>query len=404
VLYFSLCLINFSDLIEYHKNVLYLTSSIRYVSIEHKLIRLLTPTNYTVFSGDIPVKLTVPRNISLVDPVVIELVSLPTNHVLTSIDISQEYKDVEMLLINCRAVNSAGLLQFRLLESTNSSVVAKSAAIRVVWPRVVLALPKHTRTLAGDVNLLILIEEPFQCNSSRPNAAQYIVELNYFTRLRSDVIVDAAYFNAAAADAESTTVVSVTNQSVSLLTSNNVLTFSCSLFELVGFYLAVLRSSRHDVTIPPLARSNPIAVDASDAYSVKTLESAIFPCTAGVVVKYTRPVCAGAGDRIRLFIQPPQKDELGMGSHPAAEVKYVAERRIKSTDNAVSFSCSLFRDTVLGYCFKYISVASNGVSQEQGLVCLPTVSRAGLKLFQIILQIIRVSSTFSRASQFLFIV
>jgi hypothetical protein len=92
------------------------------------------------------------------------------------------------------------------------------------------------------------------------------------------------------------------------------------------------------------------------------------------VVRHEQPRCTGTGDKVRLY-----KVILQAESSVASpqNLVYVAEQRVRPAVGAVTFDCQLFDDTVIGYCFKYVSIATSGAVTEQANLCLPTDPKLG---------------------------
>jgi hypothetical protein len=69
--------------------------------------------------------------------------------------------------------------------------------------------------------------------------------------------------------------------------------------------------------------------------------------------------------------------------------EYVGEQRVLSSVNYVKFACDLFdliNDFDVGYCFKYVTLSTDGAVSEQASQCV-SASQAGTRsVFTITLQ------------------
>ena len=77
--------------------------------------------------------------------------------------------------------------------------------------------------------------------------------------------------------------------------------------------------------------------------------------------------------------------EASEAAATAAEVvtdamDYVTEVRVREKQRSVAFDCSLFRESTVGYCFKYVSSSNSGAVYEQRTVCLPSTVDPGKSL------------------------
>lgn len=91
-------------------------------------------------------------------------------------------------------------------------------------------------------------------------------------------------------------------------------------------------------------------------------------------MRHEQPRCTGTSDKIRLYKVVLNADITVASSQ---QLVYVTERRVRPAAGAVTFECELFQDSVIGYCFKYVTIATNGAVTDQASLCLPTDPKLG---------------------------
>lgn len=317
---------------------------------------LSVPRNYTIFQGPLyfGFSASVPLNHTLGPPVV-QLVSTRDSRVVATANIPSGYDEAEMT-IECGTIDIPGVFHFRLVDQDDVSVLEDSDVTYVSWPRVTIVLPKHHRTLSGELTLY-LTSNGVTCDSVQANST-YSLEVLYLGPNESQSTYT---------ERDSTTI--VYNETLRTLSGlkNVPLTLPCSLIDQSGIYQAVLRSSRDPDN--PVAISNPLDVHWSESYSLLLNVNSLYSCDRHVTVHYSQPQCPGIDDKIRLYRQTASK--VG-GLSVERRLEYVMEMKARTKTNTVGFACSRFNTSVPGYCFKYVSVARSRAVHEQRIVCVPT--------------------------------
>jgi len=328
------------------------------VTAEARDVILTTSDQYTLYSGDLDVSVSIPDTLNI-SSASLELVSSPDDRRVTTYQLHAGF--VGVISVTCGAVDSAGQFVFQLVDhqGSRSHVVARTSPINVSWPSsaVTLILPDSHRALTSRLHLTVDVAS-LQCDSVH-QGVYYTLQLLYLGRDESDgfqtqQVVDTKKFP---------TLISLGAQQM---------TYACRLIDQAGVYEAVIKSShdgRHVV-----ARSNRLTVSWSDAYKLRANVDTVLPCSGQLVVEFTQPSCSLRDDKLRLYAQ---RDRHSTSS----QLQYVTERRVINDESTVSFECRLFKPTDFAYCFKYISTANNGAVNEQTTLCLPTSNSTGQLCF-----------------------
>ncbi|XP_037959273.1 uncharacterized protein LOC119688674 [Teleopsis dalmanni] len=149
------------------------------------------------------------------------------------------------------------------------------------------------------------------------------------------------------------------------------LTLDCSLFGLAGNYVLQLRpmASAYDISI--VRRF--ITVEWSDKFVFNVHTSSIFPCDPhiGIGVLYQYPRCIlDQGDRVRLFAKL-RADVVSL--KPPTSLHYIYEKRVVKGQHAIYFSCDLFTEKYIEYCFKYVTQSISGAVADVRVDCVSTL-------------------------------
>ncbi|XP_037940096.1 uncharacterized protein LOC119672981 [Teleopsis dalmanni] len=149
------------------------------------------------------------------------------------------------------------------------------------------------------------------------------------------------------------------------------LTLDCSLFGLAGNYVLQLRpmASAYDISI--VRRF--ITVEWSDKFVFNVHTSSIFPCDPhiGIGVLYQYPRCIlDQGDRVRLYAKL-RADVVSL--KPPTSLHYIYEKRVVKGQHAIYFSCDLFTEKYIEYCFKYVTQSISGAVADVRVDCVSTL-------------------------------
>ncbi|EDW18730.2 uncharacterized protein LOC6582553 [Drosophila mojavensis] len=145
----------------------------------------------------------------------------------------------------------------------------------------------------------------------------------------------------------------------------------CELFGLAGNYAVQLRPMVPALNVPTTRRM--LSVDWSDEFVFNVYARSIFPCDphTGVGVLYEYPGCIlEQGDRVRLYAKL-RADVASL--KPPTSLHYVAEQRVVKSQHSLYFSCELFSEKYVEYCFVYVSQAISGAVADVRMDCVPTL-------------------------------
>ncbi|EDV97370.1 GH14733 [Drosophila grimshawi] len=149
------------------------------------------------------------------------------------------------------------------------------------------------------------------------------------------------------------------------------LQLGCELFGLAGNYVVQLRPMTPALNVPTTRRM--LSVDWSNEYVFNVYARSIFPCDphSGVGVLYEYPGCIlEQGDRVRLYAKL-RADVASL--KPPTSLHYVAEQRVVKSQHSLYFSCDLFTEKYVEYCFVYVSQAISGAVADVRMDCVPTL-------------------------------
>ena len=157
---------------------------------------------------------------TLSDPV-IEVVDVTTNQVISSSSLPKGFPNAETY-ITCGGIDYAGIFRVRIMDKKEKKVVAETDDIEVVWPHIVLQIPRELETLTGSVKLNFEIRDKVECNSIRPDT-KYTIKL-----VRYDNPEDLSLVQ----------VVHKVNMSTfnNLALDSNAISMNCALFDQAGIY------------------------------------------------------------------------------------------------------------------------------------------------------------------------
>ncbi|XP_026845413.1 uncharacterized protein LOC6596040 [Drosophila persimilis] len=152
---------------------------------------------------------------------------------------------------------------------------------------------------------------------------------------------------------------------------NKTLQLGCQLFGLAGNYAVQLRPMVAAQNVPTTRRQ--LSVDWSDEFVFNVYARSIFPCDphTGIGVLYEYPGCIlEQGDRVRLYAKL-RADVASL--KPPTSLHYVAEQRVVKSQHSLYFSCELFSEKYVEYCFVYVSQAISGAVADVRMDCVPTL-------------------------------
>lgn len=234
--------------------------------------------------------------------------------------------------------------------------ILTAVTFSAVWPSIALVLPKTHLALTSSVTLTIISRATCQAKLHR----EFLTMVLFFQR------VD--YSSETLALPSDPAQVNAFNFS-NVDSSKSERVYPCQLFDLDGSYQAALISS----TGSTLATSEVMSVTFSSAYKLNIRVSTIFPCAESVRVFYTRTSCSLV-DKVRLY----ELHRRAPGS-PAVplERKYVMEEFTNLDRMYVDVSCANFNESVIGYCFVYVTTSRSTTVVQQAQICLPSHPNAG---------------------------
>uniref|UniRef100_A0A1A9UQT1 Cilia- and flagella-associated protein 157 n=1 Tax=Glossina austeni TaxID=7395 RepID=A0A1A9UQT1_GLOAU len=146
---------------------------------------------------------------------------------------------------------------------------------------------------------------------------------------------------------------------------------NCELFGLAGNYAVQLRPMLTALNVPITRRF--LSVDWSEKYVFNVYARSIFPCDphTGIGVLYEYPGCIlEQGDRVRLYAKL-RADVASL--KPPTTLHYIAEQRVVKNQYSLYFSCDLFTEKYVEYCFVYVSQAISGAVADVRMDCVPTL-------------------------------
>ncbi|KAL9912074.1 thrombospondin-1 like protein golden goal isoform 2-T9 [Glossina fuscipes fuscipes] len=146
---------------------------------------------------------------------------------------------------------------------------------------------------------------------------------------------------------------------------------NCELFGLAGNYAVQLRPMLTTLNVPITRRF--LSVDWSEKYVFNVYARSIFPCDphTGIGVLYEYPGCIlEQGDRVRLYAKL-RADVASL--KPPTTLHYIAEQRVVKNQYSLYFSCDLFTEKYVEYCFVYVSQAISGAVADVRMDCVPTL-------------------------------
>ncbi|KAH8259201.1 hypothetical protein KR026_000721 [Drosophila bipectinata] len=152
---------------------------------------------------------------------------------------------------------------------------------------------------------------------------------------------------------------------------NKTLHLGCQLFGLAGNYAVQLRPMIPVQNVPTTRRL--LSVDWSDEFVFNVYARSIFPCDphTGIGVLYEYPGCIlEQGDRVRLYAR--QRADVA-SLKPPTTLHYIAEQRVVKSQHSLHFSCDLFYEKYVEYCFVYVSQSISGAVADVRMDCVPTL-------------------------------
>ncbi|XP_076446754.1 uncharacterized protein LOC143284039 isoform X2 [Babylonia areolata] len=339
--------------------------------------RLVPPEVYVVFGGDLEVVFHVPGDVSLPNAFVRLEGRIPRDESwveITTMGLPLGRK-TGTLSAACGIVEFAGRYSLTMYLQVDGPVLAE-VTFSAVWPSVLLRLPTSHYALMSAVSMSI--DSSAAC-SSKLHRHFLTLEL-YFQRVVEEVEGEGRKAGGGSSFAKLSSSVRVAAGNFSSLGKANVRwNYACRLFDLDGFYQALLRSS----TGTTVSVSNVMSVTFSASYHLSSRRASVFPCPWGgtLDVLYTHPACSGV-DKFRVYRLGRKAD--GSAASPL-ERAYITEVDSNPDRSRMAFNCSLFLEEeegegagqegggkAMGYCFVYVSVSKSGAVVEQRQLCLPS--------------------------------
>lgn len=292
----------------------------------------------------------------------VQLLSVPSDSVITTVSIPQGYSDGE-LNFKCSVIDYAGDFRFRLIEYYGGPTLVETPVMHVSWPLVQLTLPASHVALSDAVSLKFVVASKL-CDTAHSDSRFWLDVLYYGKNDTRTTLGDPSF--------ERTV---ITRQELRDFTrmQDVVLSFPCKYFDQAGLY-QVTFSSTSSSPEKPVAASNLMQVVWSSRYTLSANVESIFPCGSFVQIYYTQPQCAGERDKIRMY-KKLQITESSAAS--PTDLYYVGEQRVEKDGTFVTFTCNKFQEDVHRYCFKYASIANSGAVHEQAMICLLSSADSG---------------------------
>jgi len=133
--------------------------------------------------------------------------------------------------------------------------------------------------------------------------------------------------------------------------------FSCDLFDIAQTYYFEYVSGYNNRS---LSTSKPVNVQWSK-HTLYTPSKTISPCKNSFMISFVAPECHKTTDIIAVYEQ--------------SSGRYISQRPALPGHSAVFFTCTLFKDYIKAYCFRYISkTADQGKERIQASMCISTLA------------------------------
>ncbi|XP_071051599.1 uncharacterized protein [Onthophagus taurus] len=338
---------------------------------------LLMAPSHTALSGDFHVQI----RSSLFPPLLLQLSRLDQNNsvqTLTTFPVLPEARSLSRNLtivkIPCGYFSKGG--QYYILlkkkpigENKNGNdreeMITRSLDVRWPMPQLLLT-PEHIQTYPEEPVTAILEFPEVVCPpiiDTPPSAIpEFWLELHYCGH--SILMCDDPAWNKSAQVLYS--------EQIRGFPGRRILTLRCELFGLAGHYSLTLRPTISTPSIPRTATY--VKAEWSKQFVFNVHASSIFPCglhSQGIKVLFEYPSCIlNSGDKVRVFAK--QRADVA-SLLPPTQLKYVAEQRVVRGQHSLHFSCELFSERYVEYCFVYVSQAITGAVADVRIDCVPTL-------------------------------
>ncbi|GFR96214.1 thrombospondin-1 [Elysia marginata] len=329
---------------------------------------LRPPPVYYVLSGDLHVNYSRPSDVILPHAFVrLEYWSKTRNQAVEvqSLGLALDRRS-GALIFACGVLEIAGSYSLRMFTHRGGTILAR-ASLDVRWPEITVSLPSELIALTTSAKLEVTSSAT--CAAKREQF-QFRVKLYHMRRTtfvgtKTEDDKKSPEKGGVGDPWRSADVVSEM-RFPAIDKNNTAISLGCHLFDLDGWYRAVLVSTSPDA--PPLSSSNVLSVVWGHGYQLSVFRPSVFPCNNTLSVVYSYPPCASADDRIRLY----SRTRTAAGS-PAAPLdrKYVIETRPELESSKMELKCDLFSVSASGFCLTYVSVTRGDVFTEQTEKCLP---------------------------------
>ncbi|XP_005108808.1 uncharacterized protein LOC101850513 [Aplysia californica] len=314
---------------------------------------LTPPARYVVFSGDLSINYTMPGGVSLPHAFVRLDFQRPGNKeplVITTMGLTLGKKSGN-LRVACGVIEFAGTFSLKMFSRAHGDLLTETS-LDVRWPEIVLSLPDEHEAQTTAVDL------------------QIISKANCTSVLRRHYLLVRLYFQQEPVDTSNLDLSKATLlQQRNFTKVNNaftVITLGCHLFDLDGYYQAVMVSSSS--SSPIVAKSYTMSVKWSTAYHLllRSRSHTIFPCVNSAKITYTHPSCSGK-DKIRAYSLTRTAE--GSFASPLHR-QYIEEKEARPDETQVTFQCSVFNQSAAGFCFVYVSVTRKNSFTVQRELCV----------------------------------
>ncbi|PSN38518.1 hypothetical protein C0J52_22131 [Blattella germanica] len=338
---------------------------------------LLVPQNYTALSGDLEVKLigTQPRKITGR----LHLLRASTDQTFVAIAAVPITNESSSVKFPCGVVALGGHYQIKFISNDISEeaeiVEAKPEELDVFWPVAHLSLDSKEDKTYPESPVKAILEFPDKkCEVAAGSVNPELwMELIYCGHSLTGCI-------------ENTSLSKVLyRRQVIGYPRLHELPLSCELFGLAGHYVLTLKTSLPN-TVPVLRGEPPhLKLAVSDKFVFNVHARSILPCdsfSGGVAVLFQYPACEPRVDRVRLFAKL-RADVASLA--PPTTLHYVVEQRIPTGAHSLRFSCELFSERYVEYCFVYVNEAITGAVTDVRMDCVATLPVRGKSFISSIL-------------------
>ncbi|KAJ9591191.1 hypothetical protein L9F63_002262, partial [Diploptera punctata] len=328
--------------------------------------QLLVPHNYTALSGDLEVQLVGSRPGKLAGR--LQLLRASSNQSYAAIAAVPIRNDSKNIKFPCGVIALGGHYQLKFVSPDpniqNEAEGVEIEELDVRWPLARLSLESESDKTYPEVAVRATLEFPAKkCEVAAGSVNPELwLELVYC----GHSLIECIHRNTTHAQV-------LYRRQVIGYPRRHELTLRCDLFGLAGHYVLTLRTSLPN-TVPILQGDPPhLKLAVSDKFVFNVHARSILPCdslSGGVAVLFQYPACEPRVDRVRLFAKL-RADVASLA--PPTSLHYVAEQRVPPGAHSLRFSCDLFSERYVEYCFVYVNQAITGAVTDVRMDCVATL-------------------------------